>query len=176
MRVYINLDTREFVVSPVLTQRVSTIYFTRRDVVPVEVQFVRGGTVVELAAGATGQIGIKKTFGGGFLATDSAWTKTGTGAATVYTFDLSLNTTETNAEFPLDTEISISAKVEVSWTISSTVTSTMPCEAMIYNDVIRSGDANPTTVGSTYFTLTSPDNTVWQVSVDNNGIITTTPQ
>ena len=50
MRVYVNLDSREFVVSPVLLQRVSTLFFTRRDIVPVQVQFVRGGTVVELAA------------------------------------------------------------------------------------------------------------------------------
>jgi hypothetical protein len=29
MRVYVNLDSREFVVSPVLLQRVSTLFFTR---------------------------------------------------------------------------------------------------------------------------------------------------
>ena len=93
MRVYINLDTNEPVVSPVLTQRVNTLFFVRRDVVPVEVQFVRGGNVVELGAGATGAIGLKKTFAGSFLANDSGWTKSGTGTATVYTFDLNQNTT-----------------------------------------------------------------------------------
>ena len=60
MRVYVNLDSREFVVSPVLLQRVSTLFFTRRDIVPVQVQFVRGGTVVELAAGGHGPDGTEK--------------------------------------------------------------------------------------------------------------------
>ena len=53
MRVYVNLDSNEFVVSPTLLQRVSTLFFVRRDNVPVEVQFVRNGEVVELAGGAT---------------------------------------------------------------------------------------------------------------------------
>jgi hypothetical protein len=101
MRVYVNLDSREFVVSPVLLQRVSTLFFTRRDIVPVQVQFVRGGTVVELDAGATGQMGLKKTFAGGFLANDAGFTKTGTGT-TIYQFDLNLNTSNLNAEFPED--------------------------------------------------------------------------
>ena len=104
MRVFVNLDSREFVVSPVLLQRVNTLFFTRRDVVPVQVQFVRGGAVVELAAGATGQMGLKKTFAGGFLANDAGFTKTGTGSSTIYQFDLNLNTSELNAEFPADTE------------------------------------------------------------------------
>jgi hypothetical protein len=100
MRVYVNLDSREFVVSPVLLQRVSTLFFTRRDIVPVQVQFVRGGTVVELDAGATGQMGLKKTFAGSFLANDGAWTKTGTGTTTVYQFDFNLNTSTSTPNFP----------------------------------------------------------------------------
>jgi hypothetical protein len=71
MRVFIDLNSRAFVVSPVLTQRVSELLFTRRDVVPVEVQFVQNGVVVELPGGATGAMGIKKTFAGDFLANDT---------------------------------------------------------------------------------------------------------
>ena len=174
MRVYVNLDSREFVVSPVLLQRVSTLFFTRRDIVPVQVQFVRGGTVVELAAGATGQMGIKKTFAGSFLANDAGFTKTGTGATTLYQFDLNLNTSNLNAEFPLDTEDSISAKVEIEWTESSTTSSTLPTSATIYNDVIRGGEGVPTVTAAASFKLLAPDSSLFTITVDNDGILTAT--
>jgi hypothetical protein len=178
MRVYVNLDSSEFVVSPTLLQRVSTHYFVRRDTVPVEVQFVRGGAVVELGAGATGQLGIKKTYTGSFLANDAGWTKTGTGTATVYQFDLALNTTELTAEFNPDaTTDSVTAKIEVSWTVSGTTSSTMPCDCVIYNDVIRGSEGSPNfaTVMS-QFDLRSPDNSTWRITVDDNGSLTATKQ
>lgn len=172
MRVYINLDNRAFVVSPTLLQPVSTLYFTRRDNVPVEVQFVRGGSVVEIGAGATGRIGLKKSYAGAFLANDSGWTKTGTGANTVYTFDLNLSTTNLNAEFPLDTEDSITAKVEIQWTVSGTTSSTLPTNCVIYNNVIRGTESVPTVTATGVFRLQSPDNSIWNVSIDNSGVLT----
>jgi hypothetical protein len=178
MRVYINLDTNEPVVSPVLTQRVNTFYFVRRDVVPVEVQFVRSGAVVELEAGATGAIGFKKTYTGDFLASDSGWTKTGTGTATVYQFDLNLNTTELSAEFNPDASTdSITCKMEISWSVSGTTSSTMPTSAVIYNDVIRGTEGAPNfaTVLS-QFDLRSPDNATWRITVANDGTLSATKQ
>jgi hypothetical protein len=178
MRVYINLDTNEPVVSPVLTQRVNTFYFVRRDVVPVEVQFVRSGAVVELEAGATGAIGFKKTYTGDFLASDSGWTKTGSGTATVYQFDLNLNTTELSAEFNPDASTdSITCKMEISWSVSGTTSSTMPTSAVIYNDVIRGteGAPNLATVLS-QFDLRSPDNATWRITVGNDGTLSSTKQ
>jgi hypothetical protein len=177
MRVYVNLDTNEFVVSPVLTQRVSTLYFVRRDTVPVEVQFVRQGSVVELGAGATGAIGLKKTFTGNFLANDSAWTKTGTGATTVYQFDLNLNTANLDSEFTPDaTTDSIDCKIEVSWTVSGTTSTTLPTTATIYNDVIRGGEGVPTSTAAASFLLQSADSSIWQITIDNNGILTAAKQ
>ena len=171
MRVYVNLDSREFVVSPVLLQRVSTLFFTRRDIVPVQVQFVRGGTVVELAAGATGQMGLKKTFAGSFLANDGSWTKTGTGTTTVYQFDLNLNTSNLNDEFPLDTEDSISAKVEIEWTEPGTTSSTLPTSATIYNDVIRGGEGVPTVTAAASFKLLASDSSLWTITIDPDGTL-----
>lgn len=177
MRVYINLDSSEFVVSPVLTQRVSTLFFTRRDTVPVEVQFVRAGAVVELAAGATGAIGIKKTYTGSFLANDTAWTKTGTGTSTVYTFDLNLNTANLDAEFSPDASTdSITAKIEVTWTVGSTTTTTLPTSVTIYNDVIRGGEGVPTSTAAASFLLQSPDSSIWSVSIANDGTLAATKQ
>lgn len=174
MRVYVNLDTNEFVVSPVLTQRVNTLYFVRRDTVPVEVQFVRNGTVVELGAGATGQIGIKKTFAGSFLANDAGWTKTGTGTSAVYQFDLALNTTELGTEFTNDTLDSITAKIEVSWSVSGTTSSTMPTSCVIYNDVIRGSEGAVSFANvMNQFDLRASDNSIWRVTIDADGVLTT---
>jgi hypothetical protein len=175
MRVYVNLDTNEFVVSPVLTQRVNTLFFVRRDTVPVEVQFVRQGSVVELGAGATGQIGIKKTYTGSFLANDAGWTKTGTGTSAVYQFDLALNTTEMSAEFNPDaTTDSITAKIEISWTVSGTTSSTMPTSCVVYNDVIRGTEGSVSFANTmNQFDLRASDNTIWRVTIDADGILTT---
>ena len=176
MRVYIDLNSSTFVVSPVLTQRVSTVFFVRRDNVPVEVQFVRGGTVVELGAGAAGVIGIKKTFTGNFLATDSDWTKSGTGVATIYTFDLNLNTSNMDTEFSPDaTTASIDAKIEVSWTVGGTTSSTLPTTVTIFNDVIRGGEGVPTSTAAAFALLQAPGGTIYRVSVDNDGVLTTLP-
>lgn len=177
MRVYVNLNSNEFVVSPTLTQRVSTLYFVRRDTVPVEVQFVRDGAVVELSAGATGQLGIKKTFTGSFLANDSGWTKTGTGTSTIYTFDLNLNTSEMDAEFNPDaTTESITAKIELSWTVGAATSTTLPTSATIYNDVIRGGEGVPTVTAAASFLLQSPDNSLWSISIDDTGTLTAAKQ
>lgn len=176
MRVYVNLDSNEFVVSPVLTQRVSTLFFVRRDTVPVEVQFVRQGSVVELGAGATGACGMKKTFTGNFLASDSAWTKTGTGTSTVYQFDLNLNTANLDTEFTPDaTTDSIDCKIEVSWTVSGTTSTTLPTTATVFNDVIRGSEGVPTATAAPYALLQSPGGTIFRLSVDNDGVVTTVP-
>lgn len=177
MRVYVNLDTNEPVVSPTLTQRVNTFYFVRRDIVPVEVQFVRNGSVVELGAGATGAIGLKKTYTGNFLANDSGWTKSGTGAATIYQFDLNLNTTELSAEFNPDASTdSITCKLEISWSVSGTTSSTMPTSATVFNDVIRGGEGVPTVTAAGSFLLQSADSSIWLVSIGNDGTLSATKQ
>jgi hypothetical protein len=175
MRIFVNLDSREIVVSPTLNQRVSTLYFTRRDSCPVEVQFVRSGVVTELAGGATGQVGIKASYAGSFLASDSAWDKTGTGADTIYTFGLNLNTVALDALFPLDTEDSVEAKFEVQWTESGLTSSTLPTATTIYNDVIRGdeGDALETaTAGG--FRLMSANGTIWAIAAGDDGVLSAT--
>lgn len=172
MRVYINLDTREFVVSPTLLQRVSTLYFTRRDNEPVQVQFVRGGSVVELSSGALGKLGLKSTFAGNFLAYASAWTKSGTGANTIYTFSLSIGSAALDALFPADTESSVTCKVEVEWQTDGNTSSTLPTDAVIYNDVIRGSESvitSPVTTLSS-FNIASA-NFTWTVTIDDNGVL-----
>jgi hypothetical protein len=172
MRATIDLDSRGFIVGVNLTQRVTALEFTRRDTVPVELQFVRAGAVVELATGATGRMGIKATYAGSFLAYDGAWTKTGTGTSTVYTFSLNLNTTELNALFADDTVDSVAAKVEVEWTESGNTSSTLPTSATIYNDVIRGDEGTPTPATSAAYVriAATPGGAVWRLYLDDNGV------
>lgn len=171
MRVYINLDNRAFVVSPTLLQEVTTLYFTRRDNTPVEVQFVRNGAVVELAEGSLGKMGIKTTYAGNFLAYAAAWTKSGSGANTVYTFSLNMTSGNLDALFPADTEDSVAAKVEVEWQEGGNISSTLPTSAVIYNDVIRGGEAVITSVTTLSDFKLASANYTWTITVDDNGVL-----
>jgi hypothetical protein len=175
MRLYVSLDSREIVVGTTLNQRVSTIFFTRGDTLPLEVQFVRDGAVVELDGAATGKCGVKAAYGAAdFLAYDSAWAKTGTGTSTIYQFDLSLNTAEVEAAFSADPE-SIAGLVELEWTIGSTITSTLPTTATIYNAIITGAEGDPlVTTSASQFRLMSPNGTVWGVALDNSGVLAST--
>lgn len=169
MRVYINLDNRAFVVSPTLLQEVSTLYFTRRDNTPVEVQFVRNGAVVELGAGAVGKMGLKSSFAGNFLAYAGNWVKSGTGASTIYTFSLNMTSANLDALFPADTEDSVSCKVEVEWQESGNTSSTLPTSAIVYNDVIRGGESVITSVTTLSSFHMASANYTWTISIDDDG-------
>jgi hypothetical protein len=82
-----------------------------------------------------------------------------------------------DAEFSPDaTTDSLTAKIEVTWSVSGTTTTTLPTAATIYNDVIRGGEGVPTLVAAASFLLRSPDNAIWSVSIDNDGILTATKQ
>lgn len=177
MTLYVSLDTRQFVVSPILLQPITEIYFTRRDIEAIDIKFVRGGKTLALSYGANGKIGIKNSFSGDALAVDPAWGKRGEASDAAYQFSLNLNTEEINALFETDNEISVVAKVELEWTEGGTVNTTMPCTAVIYNDVLRGTEGAPTpaTVAS-YVDLRADDNSIWRVAVDEDGSLTATKQ
>jgi len=68
----------------------SEISLRRGDVLPIEVSFLADGKVTELPAAAVGQLAIKSTPDGAFLALTNSWAKTGIGTEAVYVFDLNL--------------------------------------------------------------------------------------
>jgi len=179
MRVFIDLNSRAFVASSVLPQRVTQVLFTHRDVLPVEVQFVRDNVVVELPDGSTGKCAIGQAYGGDLLAFDTGWDKTGEDTETVYTFSLNLNTTELAALFEADEEAEadeVTAKFEIEWTVGGNVSSTLPCMATIYNDIIRDDAAVPTSIAAASFLLQAPDDSIWAISIDSAGALTATKQ
>lgn len=169
MRVYINLDNRAFVVSPTLLQEVSTLYFTRRDNTPVEVQFVRNGLVVELSSGALGKLGLKTSYAGNFIAYAGNWVKSGTGTSTIYTFSLNMTSANLDSLFPLDSEDSANCKVELTWQEGANTSSTLPASAIIYNDLIRAGESVLTSVTTLSSFNMASANYTWTISIDDDG-------
>lgn len=173
MRVFINLENRAFVVSPTLLSQVNTLFLTRRDNEPVEVQFVRNGSVVELHSSAIGKMGLKSTYSGGYLAYSANWVKSGTGANTIYTFALNLNTAGVDGLFPLDTEDSATVKVQVEWEELGRTSSTLPTSAVIYNDLIRANSSVFTITTLSSFNMASANYT-YTITIDDDGVLTTT--
>ncbi|MFZ4597826.1 MAG: hypothetical protein ACOYNN_04200 [Terrimicrobiaceae bacterium] len=99
MRLYYDLSLEAFVQSPNNRSAVTAITLKRGNTSTVEFIPCRDGVVVELGASAAGSLMFKKStqFGGEDpLVSDGAWTKTGTGTTTIYTFAPDLNVTELN--------------------------------------------------------------------------------
>ena len=139
MRLFVDLDTRSFIESVQFARVISSLTLKRRDRLPVDVQFLRGGTVVELAPGATGQLGLKadQDFNGSFAASDLEWVKSGTGDATTYRFDLNLNTVQINALFEEPTPPSIALMLEIEWAEGDLRTSSNTLAVSLENDIVR---------------------------------------
>jgi hypothetical protein len=175
MTLYVNLETRQFVVSPVLLSPVNTIALTRRDLAAIDVQFIRGGRVVELSYGSSGQLGLKDDYSDAPLALDNAWSERGTGAATRYQFSLNLNTAAIDALFSDDDgTASASAKIELEWNEAGTINTTLPATATIFNDVLRGGEGVPMVTAASNFKLLASDSSLWTITIDPDGMLTAT--
>ena len=155
MRLFLDLDTRSFIESAQFQRAVSSLVLKRRDHLPVDVQFLRSGAVVELATGATGKLGLKadKDFNGSFAASDLEWTKSGTGEATAYRFDLNLNTVQINALFAgVPTPASVALMLEIEWTEGDLRTSSNTLAVTLENDIVR-GDEGVAEEGGPVYPL-----------------------
>jgi len=155
MRLFLDLDTRSFIESAQFQRAVSSLVLKRRDHLPVDVQFLRSGAVVELVTGATGKLGLKadKDFNGSFAASDLEWTKSGTGDATTYRFDLNLNTVQINALFAgVPTPSSVALMLEIEWAEGDLRTSSNTLAVTLENDIVR-GDEGVAEEGSPAYPL-----------------------
>jgi len=155
MRLFLDLDTRSFIESAQFQRALSSLVLKRRDHLPVDVQFLRSGVVVELATGATGKLGLKadKDFNGSFAASDLEWAKSGTGDATTYRFDLNLNTVQINALFAgVPTPASVALMLEIEWTEGDLRTSSNTLAVTLENDIVR-GDEGVAEEGGPVYPL-----------------------
>ena len=153
MRIYLDLDSRKLMSSPI--RALSKLEFKRRDNDTIELQFLRDGTVQELAAGTTARLGIKinADYDSEFLALTTL-TKSGTGSEAVYGGELNLNTAPLATAFA-EEPVTFAAMLEVEWTTGSAVSSSQTLPVTILNDVIRGDEGEPATLPLFYTSETS---------------------
>lgn len=162
MRILIDLESGE--VRTWAGAAITSLPAKFRDNIPLEVRFSLGGIAQELAAGYSGQAGVKAAgeYAGDFLALDSAWVKSGTGTGTVYTFDLDLNTVEFATAFTAE-PASVAAVLEVQITDGSTVRSSQAVALTVSNDYIQ-GDEGLPTAGTPAYPIAAQV-PIWRVDI-----------
>ena len=85
---------------------------------------------------------------------------------------LNLNTTEMAAAISAGNR-SVTVEVEVA---GSGKRQTYQAAGLIGDDIVTSTSPAPAPVGSTGFNMIAPDASVWQITIDNNGVLTATKQ
>lgn len=95
MRLLFDLDLQKLVIGANTTQELLSISVKRSPNALIEIQFLRGVTPQELAAGATGIFEVKETgkYDANSIFRSGSWVKTGSGETTIYTFTLDVSTT-----------------------------------------------------------------------------------
>jgi hypothetical protein len=143
MRIAIDIDTGS--VRTWAGQPISALAGKRGDQYPVHVRYERGGAIIERPTGATGILGVKLASDptGNFVALAGSWTKTGSGAQTVYLFSLNLNTTELETAFSTDPD-SVFCVLEIETVAPGELISSATIPLEISNDVIRGNEGVPT--------------------------------
>ena len=158
MRLFLDIDTREFLQSPAFPRAITTLSLKRRDTDLIELQFLRDRTVQELPAGTAIRLGIKPaaSYTADFLATGT-FTKSGTGTATSYLLDLNLNTIPINTVFEVATPEpeSLAAMLEIEWASGTNISSSLTLPIVIANDVIRGDEGEPVDLPIFYLTPTN---------------------
>jgi hypothetical protein len=146
MRLYLDIDTREFLQSPSFPRALTTLALKRRDTDLIELQFLRDRTVQELPTGTTIRLGLKPAanYTADFIASGT-FTKSGTVTSTKYLLNLNLNTVSLNAAFAAATPEpeSLAAMLEVEWASGSNISSSLTLPVTIANDVIRGNEGTP---------------------------------
>lgn len=165
MRLYLEVNTRKFLVAQGQTAVLNTINFKRRDFDELKIRFLDGKTPVALPENATGQIGFKKqgVFNSPFLAFASSWVLVTTNNVVEYVFDVNLNTELLNQEFA--TANDVLCMLEISWQYGNNIISSQTIQAKIFNDVIVGGEGAPETMPDMKATLedalAGTDNSKW---------------
>ena len=144
MRIYLDLDSRKLMSSPI--RALTKLEFKRRDNDTIELQFLRDGQVQELPTGTSARLGIKiiADYDSEFLALTTL-TKSGTGTATVYGGRLNLNTDAIATAFASE-PVTFDGMLEVEWATGVAVSSSQTLPVTLFNDVIRGDEGDPATL------------------------------
>jgi hypothetical protein len=148
MKIFFDLDTSQLVGNPSTRVPISNLPLKRGDEIVIEVSFLAGGVVVPLPNDATGILGIKELgkFDEDYLAVAESWTKSGSGATTVYTFNLDLNTQELADALGVGTEeelARVNAMLELEFEADGLRISSQTVGVRVNNDVNRGTEGTP---------------------------------
>ena len=155
MQLVYDLATQKFYSGVGVSPALKGLLWKRRDQFPVDVIFTRSGVRTSLPSGTTGSIGLKRAgdFTSSYSASSFSWTVSGSGDTSVYSFLLSLSTTEIDSLFePVNSSLEpehVAMMLELTWGIGSSVESTPILPVTLQNDVNRGDEgvlaqANPT--------------------------------
>lgn len=153
MQIFIDLDSRKLVKGVTNSQPVTSLDFKRGDDATLDVIYVRGNLQKELATGTAISFGAKNDgeFDGSVVVFEDDFTKSGSGATTVYTATPSFNTVPLNALLNLDSDTANDKKLvnlmgEITWVdgVDGTITSSETFAVRVHNDVIRGTEGTPT--------------------------------
>jgi hypothetical protein len=158
MRCFIDVDTQQTILLPGVSAPVTSFEFKRTATARLEVQFTQRGLVIELPSDAAGIFGVKdsgKYDETAFLSGSLGWVKTGTGAATVYSFTLSFINTALDALFNVDGNpnndvAQLTLMGEIQWTTGGNTFKSPTLAIVIDNDVNRGGETMPSTPPISY--------------------------
>lgn len=152
MRIIIDLDSSKAVLGAGTTQEIATLHEKRATMAVLEVQFVRGVTVIELANDATGKFELKlpAKYDMEPLTGASAWTKFGSGTSTYYRFAYALINT------PLDVSFGVQAEQTYTTTFG-TDTFAATAHGLVLNDAVQFSStltlSAPLKVGVDYYVI-----------------------
>lgn len=127
-----------------------TLSAKRGDNFPIRITFCRGLVVTELAAGATGVLGlkVKEDHAGNFVASASSWTLHGSGTSAYYEFSFNLSTTALDTLLGVGTteEESVELAMELQFIEDTQVSSSNTVLFTVLNDYVRNTESGPTIV------------------------------
>jgi len=130
MKLFIDLTSRRFVKSAASSAALASLTLKRRDLLPIEIQFVLRGAAVATPSGTTFSTALKASYAdANFLALAASGV-------------LDLNTIPLEAAFAASPAV-VTALLEVRWTATGEATRTATLPVEIQNSVILGSEATP---------------------------------
>jgi len=155
MRIYIDDETNFITGSPGVRESVDRLVFRRGNTASIEVQFYRGGTIIERPPGATGSMSLKTIddYDSDALVECLEWTKVGSGTDTYYVFYPNFNVEPLNEALGHNSAVKdkkyLDLMFEVEWADGESIGSTVPDDnnetiARVWNDINKGTSEAPT--------------------------------
>ena len=130
MKLFIDITSRRFVKSAASSAALASLTLKRRDLLPIEIQFVQRGAAVATPSGTTFSTALKQSYAAAnFLALAASGV-------------LDLNTVPLEAAFASSPAV-VTALLEVRWTATGEATRTATLPVEIQNSVILGTEATP---------------------------------